>query len=467
MDFLSSKNDANKEGIFFPAIRQQRLDLILHLIPNTQQAILLRGPEQSGKSFFIQQFLAQADTKWRFCLISAEQLMGSNTPLQVCAAAFDELEGNDKQLLIRLTSWSKTKEKVILCVEDAHQLDEARFNFIFKLSESYECIHIMLTSSDNLGEAVESHCQLIDIEPFTQKQTSDYARARINKNGLTLAGIDDVVLFLETGGLPGRINDVLDQMGRTPVKQSTAADKPKQFPLLWVSVAVMAVVVLAWGFLSTYEDNDRLDVEVEKKEQVVKKIATPKSVVERLDTQYIAGVELKPALLKEPVVIQKTSKKELAVSVLPLTAKAEPLKEVKKETGVMAKELLVVKPEIKEQPVIFKKEQGAPVLTKPTLLQKNQVWTKNRNKNHYTLQLLSVSTQASITEYVLKHKSISQLHFFQNKRNKGHWFTVIYGDYTNKAKALKAAKNLPRALGKLKPWARSFEAVHKDLYVSS
>ena len=130
-----SLNRLNEEvGLeeFFPAERQQRLDLILHLIPNTRQAILLRGPEQSGKSFFLRQFDKQRDKRWQFCLIPAKSLMDTTSPLEVLTQAFDELEGNNKQLLVRLAAASKAEKKVIICIEDTHQLGEAQFDFLFK-----------------------------------------------------------------------------------------------------------------------------------------------------------------------------------------------------------------------------------------------------------------------------------------------------------------------------------------------
>jgi hypothetical protein len=42
------------------------------------------------------------------CSITAEVLIQSNTPLQVCAEAFDPLEGNEKEVLLRFEALSKS-----------------------------------------------------------------------------------------------------------------------------------------------------------------------------------------------------------------------------------------------------------------------------------------------------------------------------------------------------------------------
>ena len=88
---------------------------------------------------------------------------------------------------------------------------------------------------------------------------------------------------------------------------------------------------------------------------------------------------------------------------------------------------------------------------------------KSRDKNHYTLQLLGVSTEDSAHSYILGHKELKPLHFFQNKKNRGQWYSVIYGDFANKEEALEASKRLPPSLSKLKPWARNFDGIQADL----
>lgn len=70
---------------------------MLHLIPNTSQSILLRGPEQSGKSFFIRKLKEQADKNWKMCSIKSQTMLAYDDSMQAIADAFDEQEGNEKK----------------------------------------------------------------------------------------------------------------------------------------------------------------------------------------------------------------------------------------------------------------------------------------------------------------------------------------------------------------------------------
>ena len=80
---------------FFPAERQSRLDLLLHLLANTRQTILLRGPEQSGKSYFVRQLEKQLNDTDLFVLVTATDLINAAMPLNVLTDAFNYLEGNN------------------------------------------------------------------------------------------------------------------------------------------------------------------------------------------------------------------------------------------------------------------------------------------------------------------------------------------------------------------------------------
>lgn len=476
-----NKEEANVEE-FFPAERQQRLDLILHLIPNTKQVVLLRGPEQSGKSFFIKRFKKQIDESWQFCLVPAEDLMQTTTPLQVLTDAFNELEGNNKQLLVRLVAGSKAEKKIIICIEDTHKLDVARFDFLFQLADSYSCLQLLLTSSDNLGEAVEYRCQLMDLEPFTQQQTTEYARRKIHKNslGLTnLAGLDDVVLFIETGGLPGRINDVLEQLDDSAVKDERL-QSVNRLPLIrLIGVAALVTVVLLFSLYlrtgdevvtSTVLQGEQL---VEKKTQMLE---SPQTITDAVEQPIIKKIES----AKKIISLKQSSTSEVLLSDKVETKVMDGLKKPKEEAVTVKLEnkvnpqktdIDIIKIEAangakKLATAIKESDSKKPKVSKElTGIQLNHLWVENRDKNHFTLQLLGVSTEESARNFLLKHKVVKPLYFFQNKRNGGKWFSVIYGDFESKEVAYEKAKKLPLSLAKLKPWVRQFEAIQGDVFV--
>lgn len=451
---------------FFPAERQSRLDLLLHLLANTRQTILLRGPEQSGKSYFVRQLEKQLNDTDLFVLVTATDLINAAMPLDVLTDAFDHLEGNKKQLLVRLEASSRAGRKVIVCIEDVHELEAAHFDFLFQLSDNYNCLHILLTSSDNLGESVESRCQLMGLEPLTQKQTSEYARMIVAKKGIDvadLAGFDEVILFIETGGLPGRINDVLEQMSHQPKAIDDKA--PQQVKLLpyigLASMAILVTVILIY-FLYPIGDDKAPPSALIKKRPIEGKIKHLDNLVSRPDDaekrikhpdEVIGIIDDSPLFLPLP---EKTQKE--AVVELDGPPKKKEKKNVEAEP-LITKPVAVTRTDKKTLP----KEVNQ--VKKLTTLEINHRWLNSRDKNHFTLQLLGVSTEESARKFVRKHKGVEPLYYLQSQRNGGQWFIVVYGDFDGEQKVIEATQALPFSLAKIKPWRRKFEAIQGDILV--
>jgi len=470
--------DKGVDRFFFPEQRQQRLDLMMHLIPNSRQAILLRGPKQCGKTFFMQQFKAQADTSWLICFVEARQLVESDSPITACAAAFDQLDGTEKQVVLRLTAWSKANKKVIICVEDAHQLNKEQFDFLFNLAQEFACVHLPFTSSENLSSELEAQCLLIDLGPFSQKQTIDYAKNYTKGGGLDfnrVAGIDEVILFIETGGLPGRINDVLLQRQQAP---EDVAERPKKNNVTTIKLVVLGLIglgIISYFLLpaettspTKHEMADMVDlpprdVNTEKtlivldpsqgqslndaKPSIRRKEAVEESVSNKAEQKKIISDEKKSQIEVAPVTAAKVETLPIKSTVMPSVSKTE-------ANAVEQQESLPVKEPIK--PVEAKQLQSS--------LRRNHAWVKQNNGQRYTLQLIGVTTEQSAQTFIARHKQVKDLYYFKNKRNNGDWYSVIYGDFAGKKEAIEATKNMPLSLTKIKPWVRSFESISKELF---
>ncbi len=452
---------------FFPAERQSRLDLLLHLLANTRQTILLRGPEQSGKSYFVRQLEKQLNDTDLFVLVTATDLINAAMPLDVLTDAFDHLEGNKKQLLVRLEASSRAGRKVIVCIEDVHELEAAHFDFLFQLSDNYNCLHILLTSSDNLGESVESRCQLMGLEPLTQKQTSEYARMIVAKKGIDvadLAGFDEVILFIETGGLPGRINDVLEQMSHQPKAIDDKA--PQQVKLLpYIGLASMAILVTVMliYFLYPIEDDQALSP------AIIKKAASEKKI-KRLDGAGLRPNDAEQQKIKHPNEVVGIIDDSPLFLPLPEKTQKEAVVELdgpskEKERKIVEAEPLITKPVAVTRTDKKTLPKEVSQVKKLTTLEINHRWLNSRDKNHFTLQLLGVSTEESARKFVRKHKGVEPLYYLQSQRNDGQWFIVVYGDFEGEQKVIEATQALPFSLAKIKPWRRKFEAIQGDVLV--
>jgi DamX protein len=461
---MVTNQDSQQSTLFFTQERQQRLDLVMHLIPNSRQPILLRGPEAAGKSFFIGQFVKQVPKNWNVCALEAEELVIS--ALDALDMAFKAVQQTDKSIQSRLSAWSSQEKVVVALIEDAHLLGSECFEQLFQLREEYSCLRLFFTSSENLGEDVEGRCQLIDLEPFTQKQTIAYAKERISSKGLgfvNLAGIDDVVLFIETGGLPGRINDVLDQMSTNPL-QGERIKKPsnKLFIMSAVVVSIVLAIFLTYGLwdekvidegfvLAIPSENNALSGEQFKKAQ-------PTDIVK---VQEIADVSPKPIMVKEKGNNAEVASEKEEKIKLPLVPSSEPpLPVVEKAVEQMDSSDVVNSIITPQEPDIKVVEE----LTKKTPLALHIEWITAQSPTRYTLQLMGASEEKSIKQYMASKKDVVGLRYFRHKKDSGAWYTVIYGEYAEKKLAETATKNLPKQLKNIKPWVRSFESVNKDLF---
>ncbi|PHS72759.1 MAG: hypothetical protein COB22_04045 [Cycloclasticus sp.] len=426
---METSEQAHKDIVFFTPERQEKLDLISETIRRTKSPILLRGEIGLGKSFIIKQFIAQASNSWIVCQITPANLSQGNVLLRVLGEALNDIENNERLVLDRIAIYTRDEKKVIICVADASEMERSHFDFLFQMAQCYQCIHIILTSTSNLAENVESQCQLIDIKPFTLKQTIEFAKARINTTNLgfsNLASIDDVVLYIATKGIPGKINKFLSKLAEVDeIQANTKNRKSLSFPVWTVSIAILVVLV---AILSMPPDSAKEDIIIGSKE-IAPSAMGVKTVEEKPITTFVSKKDI---FNKEA--IDKASKRYAVAGERNLHSK----------DAIQAGTNHSLRKEL-------------------TVLQKNHEWVSQREPRHYTLQLLGVSTEKAAKAYVSSHKSVEGLYFIQNKRVNGVWFTLIYGDFLTRSHAIGAIEKLSPMINGGDAWVRSFKVIQNEM----
>ena len=93
----------------------------------------------------------------------------------------------------------------------------------------------------------------------------------------------------------------------------------------------------------------------------------------------------------------------------------------------------------------------------------SKAWLWSQDPRRYTLQLLGGRNDKSIQAFIRKYKLRDKAIYFHTNHNQRNWHALVYGSYNNRSEALQAIKNLPAAIQKTSPWARSFASIHKDL----
>ncbi len=105
------------------------------------------------------------------------------------------------------------------------------------------------------------------------------------------------MLFIETGGLPGRINDVLDQLMRAPSSAGSQQDEKisKGLPRNWlIAIAGIVSIVLVYSFFSGVNEESPNKVIAKKisiAEPTVKELNETSEVAEQAVVQ---GLTVKP-----------------------------------------------------------------------------------------------------------------------------------------------------------------------------
>ena len=91
---------------------------------------------------------------------------------------------------------------------------------------------------------------------------------------------------------------------------------------------------------------------------------------------------------------------------------------------------------------------------------KDEAWIWTQNPADYTVQLIALSSEKGIKDYIIKSKIQSEAVYFKTIRNGNALYVLLYGSYANKQLATQAGKKLSAQIKGSKPWVRSFSTVH-------
>jgi len=94
---------------------------------------------------------------------------------------------------------------------------------------------------------------------------------------------------------------------------------------------------------------------------------------------------------------------------------------------------------------------------------KRESWILRQRPNAYTIQLLGVADKASLVQFVRTHGLEGNIAYFYKKHKRGDWYSLIYGLYPDKTRALREARLLPERLQKAGPWVRNFGSIQLEI----
>lgn len=103
------------------------------------------------------------------------------------------------------------------------------------------------------------------------------------------------------------------------------------------------------------------------------------------------------------------------------------------------------------------------IISTPLASDNQEGWLWSQDPRHYTLQLTAGTDKRAIEALIKRHNLKGKAIYFHRLRDGKDWYILLYGSYPGYAKAQQALKQLPLAVQKAKPWARTFSAIHAEL----
>ncbi len=90
---------------------------------------------------------------------------------------------------------------------------------------------------------------------------------------------------------------------------------------------------------------------------------------------------------------------------------------------------------------------------------RDATWIMRQSPEHFTLQLVSVSSAERAAQYVTNQPDPMDFAVYRLQRDGRILHVVIFGAFPNREAAEEAARHLPASIGSVKPWLRTFGQV--------
>jgi DamX protein len=258
------KHMPDKEDIFSTSESEARLDLIKHLIENSELVPLVRGMSGIGKSLLASRLQSGAPDNWIVCLFEADSMMQPERLLAHiarCNGLPDAKEDNIRRLVERFELMRKRGNVPVLLIDEAQLLPPTSLITLLRLFERQvgggpllslvlfadEQID-MLLSTPQLQIMSPQSIQVIDLPPLTREEADSYMGYILKQEGLDQSLLLDAGrmnrIYRETGGAPGPLGSAIrkevGELGEGPAGNVLRIGGP----LLWAGISVVGLLLL-------------------------------------------------------------------------------------------------------------------------------------------------------------------------------------------------------------------------------
>ena len=508
-----------KKNIYFePPSRLQLLDKLKHFVRFSDFLLLVSGDRGAGKSTLLSQLQPDdSDNTLNFCLISPESELSEEQLLELLIGQFPSHEqggvGFADQLKVfhlQLKAMQASGVKCLIAVDDAELLSPSALNLLLNIHAADA--QVLLVSENKYAESLleydsvkhmEGRVHHLIIEGMTGAEAAEYLEiCHPAVSSLPEKKKSELIRLSE--GMPGRIETLLAG-GKVAIAPSSR--KVSAFPLPMVhmlgiaSLLVAIVAVSLWKFMpeeavpqeliAEERVSKPLDVEINpsidseehveavldvNSEASVKEVdrsvgtasvavsaVTVSPEVDRVKLDLAARLKEQEALLRkkaspvEPVSKSKPQSANKAVVASSLENELRAVVNESRPSGVAAER----PPSVEPESVPESKTQGKKARVSGSSEYEKELlgWPSKG----YTLQMLGARSKASALDFIASQADASKFYHFETVYKGLPWHVVVYGQYANRDIANASIRKLPKALQKVKPWARSVQGVQIDI----
>ncbi len=494
------RDRAPDRSLFFRNPEHDRLlELVRHLVENTDHIVLLCGEEGAGKSTFLYRLQGELPDHWLFCRLDANPLMHADQLLNNLAKRLHAAPGGEQtpeRISAALSALQLQGRLPLVLLDDADQLPASSLMALLRLHEQHEGdrpdFALLLLAHPRIEDTLDSH-QLhamgtahfnkLVLSPLPLELTADYVRHYLRVENAP----DDINLSPEQlarvhrrgHGLPGRINEQVIRVLHEPHQRSMRLQLPQNWTLPgWLSglppITLAAAAAVLLLLVATLALQERINALFQPPPDTIG-LALPTPTMSRslplthetatpaTEPVQIAQEEQAPQPLEqegpEPGGDSKVEPPEEPYIDEPLippppetlaTPPAAALEPAPHPAGQPAAALAATAPT---------ERAAKPTTNNMTIPLPDETWLLRQPPGNYSLQLLAAGNEAAVKRYLNQARLPDKLVYFESTHNHKPWFTVLYGSYPSRDTALEALKRLPAKLRKSGAWPRRLDSV--------
>ncbi|ALG67493.1 AAA family ATPase [Beggiatoa leptomitoformis] len=446
----------------------QRLNLILHLLQNSEQLLLILAEEGCGKTTLLQQLKEKSQENWWIYSPSSSPALAPDTLATALLQAFNiRQEGKSlatlqELLRVQIATARYNGQLPILMVDDAHKLPLKTLELIIELAilgEPQTHLRVLLLCEPQITSILAApefevvHNTLIhtlDIPPLSIEQMFYYIDAYLvdtpyQTQKLFSAEVIRKIYHLSEG-IPGEVNLLAEQVLHNALLERERLVNAHQHKFLWGTFIVL--ILLGIGAFLWVEYPELLignDNHLRMTDP-----ATPLS----LPTQPTpTNATIAPT---DPIAKQLGYDAELQVkaqTIIPLTT----------VLLVATAEKSTENPANPEQPLPQKQANDFDTILLGVKNINDASWLRVQNPNAYTLQILGAHDYTTLQPFLQTHQ-LSEVAVFKTLYRDKEWYVVTTGIYPSRKAAEQALASLPSELREqTQPWIRTLASIQTRL----